>query len=253
MGLLMNLAHDALSRNLFVGVAGWSMSAQKAAELPRDGSQLERYAQRLNAVEINTSFYKPHRIETYIRWAASTPPGFRFAVKVPRSVSHDRRLVDCDQLLEGFATQVHGLGAKLGLILVQLPPTLVFEQHIAESFVAVLRMRFSTPVAIEPRHPSWFTTEINHWLRERRISRVAADPPIAPEGDEPGGCLDVRYYRWHGSPTMYFSEYEYAALIALQARLRGDAASGASAWCIFDNTGLGAALNNALTLQNLIA
>ena len=243
---------DAPRENLFVGVAGWNVPTLYAAEVPQAGSHLERYAHRLNAVEINSSFYKSHRVETYCRWAASTPVGFRFSVKTPRTVTHERRLVGCDPLLETFAAQIYGLGSKLGLVLVQLPPTLGFEQDIAESFVASLRMRFLVPVAVEPRHPSWFTTETNYWLRKHRIARVAADPPIVPGAADPGGCRDVRYYRRHGSPKIYFSNYDHAALIALRARLREDAASGARSWCIFDNTALGAALGNALTLSKLL-
>ncbi|MFZ0601167.1 MAG: DUF72 domain-containing protein [Roseiarcus sp.] len=82
--------------NRFIGVAGWSIPARYAAEIPQAGSHLERYAHRLNAVEINSSFYRSHRLETYTRWAASTPCGFRFAVKVPRGVTHERRLIGCD-------------------------------------------------------------------------------------------------------------------------------------------------------------
>jgi uncharacterized protein YecE (DUF72 family) len=246
------MSADAPRENLFVGVAGWNVPSRYAAEIPQAGSQLERYARHLNAVEINSSFYKSHRVGTYSRWAAETPVGFRFSVKAPRTVTHERRLVGCDPLLEAFAAQIHGLGSKLGLVLVQLPPTLVFEQDIAESFVASLRMRFFVPVAVEPRHPSWFTTETNTWLQKHRIARVAADPPIAPGGAEPGGCREERYYRCHGSPTIYFSNYDHASLIALRARLREDASSGARSWCLFDNTASGAAFGNALTLTKLL-
>jgi uncharacterized protein YecE (DUF72 family) len=246
------MSADPPRENLFVGVAGWNVPSRYAAEIPQVGSQLERYARHLNAVEINSSFYKSHRVGTYSRWAAETPVGFRFSVKAPRTVTHERRLVGCDPLLEAFAAQIHGLGSKLGLVLVQLPPTLVFEQDIAESFVGSLRMRFFVPVAVEPRHPSWFTTETNTWLQKRRIARVAADPPIAPGGAEPGGCREERYYRCHGSPTIYFSNYDHASLIALRARLREDASSGARSWCLFDNTASGAAFGNALTLTKLL-
>ena len=243
---------DAPRENLFVGVAGWNVSTQYAADIPQSGKSSERYAHCLNAVEINSSFNNSHRVGTYSRWAAATPVGFRFSVKAPRTITHERRLVGCDPLLEAFAAQIHGLGSKLGLVLVHLPPTLVFEQGIAEAFVASFRMRFFVPVAVEPRHPSWFTTETNTWLQKHRIVRVAADPPIARGGADPGGCREVRYCRCHGSPKIYFSNYDHAALITLRARLLEDAASGARSWCIFDNTASSAALGNALTLTKLL-
>ena len=118
------LTHEQKS---IVEVAGWTISARYAAEVPEVGSQLERYARHLNAVEINSSFNKSHRVETYIRWSAATPIGFRFAVKAPRTITHEHRFVDCAALLDTFAAQVHGLGPKLGLILIQLSTSLVFE------------------------------------------------------------------------------------------------------------------------------
>jgi uncharacterized protein YecE (DUF72 family) len=244
---------DVPRDNLFVGVAGWNVSTRHAADIPQSGSHLERYAHCLNAVEINSSFNKSHRVGTYSRWAAGTPVGFQFSIKAPRTITHERRLVGCDPQLDAFAAQILGLGSKLALILVQLPPTLVFEQDIAESFVASLRTRFFVPVAVEPRHPKWFTTETNTWLLKHRIARVAADPPIAPGGADPGGCREVRYYRCHGWPKIYFSSYNHASLIALRARLREDAWSGARSWCIFDNTALGEAFGNALTLTKLLS
>jgi uncharacterized protein YecE (DUF72 family) len=247
------MSAEAPREHLFVGVAGWNVSTRYAAEIRQTGSHLERYAHNLNAVEINSSFNKQHRVGTYTRWATSTPVGFRFSVKAPRTITHERRLVGCDPLVEAFAAQIYGLGSKLGLVLVQLPPTLVFEQNIVGSFVASLRTRFFVPVAVEPRHPSWFTTETDTWLQKHRIARVAADPPIAPGGADPGGYREVRYYRCHGSPKIYFSSYNHASLIALRARLREDASSGARSWCIFDNTALGEAFGNALTLTKLLS
>ncbi len=241
------------TRNLFIGTAGWSLPARYAAEVSQGGSQLERYAHRFNAVEINSSFYKSHRAATYARWAASTPPEFRFAVKAPRSVTHANRLADCHALLGAFAAEISGLGPKLGVILVQLPPTLGFEQGVSESFVASFRARLSVPLAFEPRHPGWFTTSVDRWLRGHHIARVAADPPITSGGDQPGGWHDLRYYRRHGSPRIYFSDYDAASLSALNTRLRDEGSSGAAMWCIFDNTGSGAALGNALTLTTLLA
>jgi uncharacterized protein YecE (DUF72 family) len=233
---------------LLIGVAGWSLASRYAAEFPPGDSHLERYAKRLNAVEINSSFYKPHRTETYARWADSTPEGFRFAVKTPKTITHEFRLIHCDALLERFAAEVHGLGAKLGVLLVQLPPSLVFEATVVAAFLAESRKHIGVPIAIEPRHPSWFTNEADATLRDLGVSRVAADPPVTSSGGRPGGSLDLRYYRWHGSPKMYYSDYDEAALKSLGAELDEQRASCRSLWCVFDNTASGAALENALAL-----
>src|SRR5476651_1777851 len=105
-----------------IGTAGWSIPAQYKDEFPGAGTHLERYGARLKAVEINSSFYRSHQRKTYERWATSVPEDFRFAVKLPRSITQNQRLKDCDDLLTRFVEGSAGLGAKLGVMLVQLPP-----------------------------------------------------------------------------------------------------------------------------------
>ena len=140
------------------------------------GSHLERYGAVLNAVEINSSFYRPHRTATYERWAASVPEHFRFAVKIPKAMTHEHRLKGIGDLLDRFLSEVSGLGPKLGPLLVQLPPSLRFEDGIADAFLRELRSRVEGPLVCEPRHATWFTPEIEALLDELRIARVAADP-----------------------------------------------------------------------------
>jgi len=240
---------DVKSR-LLVGTAGWSISSRYASAFPSGGSHLERYARRLLAVEINSSFYRPHQRKTYARWAASTPSGFRFSVKVPKAMTHERRLADCDDLLDRFIAEVSGLGDKLDVLLVQLPPSLGFVEADAACFFAALRSRSSAAVVVEPRHQSWFASSIDEWLIHRGISRAAADPSRFSEGGQPGGATDTVYYRWHGSPQIYASNYDDAALDRLHMRIGRDLTRGARAWCIFDNTAAGAALGNALALAD---
>lgn len=232
-----------------IGTAGWTVPSQYIRDIPPGGTHLERYARRLGAVEINSSFYRPHRRQTYERWAESTPDHFRFSVKIPKAISHERRLKDCGALLDRFCEEVAGLGEKLGVLLLQLPPTFSFEEHDADSFFQSLAAHTQTPVALEPRHASWFTPDIGGWLAERRIARVAANPAPVTGASEPGGWQRLAYYRWHGSPKIYYSDYDAAALAALRRRLDENRANGADIWCIFDNTALGAALGNALAMN----
>jgi uncharacterized protein YecE (DUF72 family) len=113
---------------LWIGTAGWNVPARY--EVPAGRGQLERYARALNAVEINSSFYRPHQRKTYERWALSTPEAFRFSVKMPRTITHNAQLANCDAMLDRFIAEVTGLGDKLGVLLVQLPPKLAFDEHI---------------------------------------------------------------------------------------------------------------------------
>src|SRR5688572_32863844 len=101
-----------------IGTAGWSIAGRHAERFPGDGSMLDRYARRFNAVEINSTFYRPHRPETWARWAQSVPASFRFAAKVPKAITHERRLVDCGDLAAAFVEQLEPLGEKLAVLLV---------------------------------------------------------------------------------------------------------------------------------------
>lgn len=229
-----------------IGCSGWSLPRESWPSFPPDGSHLQRYAAKLNAVEINSSFYRPHQQKTYARWAGSVPADFRFAVKLPKAITHEKRLKDAAALLDEFLAQVTGLGAKLGCLLVQLPPSLSYDESTAHAFFNGLRKAHSGPVALEARHATWFTGAVGQQLADRRVSRVLADPVMFDEGRWPGGDPGLVYVRLHGSPRMYYSAYERRVLDALAVRLQHAAASDASAWCIFDNTASGAATADAL-------
>ncbi|AYQ27543.1 MULTISPECIES: DUF72 domain-containing protein [unclassified Polaromonas] len=245
-------AHGDLS-NVRVGCAGWSLPRETWPEFPEAGSHLERYAARLNAAEINSSFYRPHQPATYARWAASVPDGFRFSVKLPKTITHEKRLRDCENLLDDFLPQVTSLGEKLGCLLVQLPPSLAFDAAAVRAFFDALRERHAGAIAIEPRHASWFTPAADALLQAAGVGRVLADPVMFDAGRAPGGDPGLVYVRLHGSPRMYYSAYAPAVLDALIVRLKLAAASDASLWCIFDNTASGAAVPDALYLARGLA
>lgn len=231
-----------------------------AGHFPGAGLHLQRYAQVLNCAEINTSFYRPHAREVYERWASQTPPGFRFAVKLPRSITHEGRLLRARKPLQAFLEQAGGLGDRLAVLLVQLPPSFAFETRRMRSFFALLAELYRGAVVCEPRHASWFTPKANAVLEALKVSRAAADPTRWPEGGRPGGWLGpkgdgsgaVLYHRWHGSPRMYWSRYEPEWLSARANELLQWPAS-AECWCIFDNTAGGGALPNALALRRALA
>ena len=240
------------SATIFLGVAGWNIRREHAHRFRSDGTHLQRYASLFNAVEINSCFYRPHRFSTYERWAASVPDSFRFAVKLPKAITHAARLVAATADLERFLEETSGLGAKRGPVLVQLPPSFAFHSQVAGDFFAELRTRFQGDVVFEPRHETWFGAEADSILRQYRIARVAADPARVPAAAEPGGSPDVVYYRLHGSPRVYYSAYPADALERIAMRLHESAATGARTWCVFDNTALGAATGDALRVKSLL-
>jgi uncharacterized protein YecE (DUF72 family) len=239
----------AMTAPIRIGTAGWSIPKEHGAAFPIEGSHLERYAAAFNAVEINSSFYRPHRPATYERWAASVPESFRFAVKVPKAITHERRLKETGDLLDRFLSEVSGLGPKLGPLLVQLPPSLTFEAGTSDVFLRELRSRVAGGIVCEPRHRSWFTPEVDALLNRQRIARVAADPAPVPGAGEPGGWPGLAYFRLHGSPRIYYSPYSEEALVAMAQQLAEGAAAGTRSWCIFDNTAAFAATHDALVTR----
>jgi uncharacterized protein YecE (DUF72 family) len=198
----------------FVGTAGWTVPKQHLALFSAPGesakrSHLERYASRLCCTEINSSFHRPHRRATWERWAATTPDDFRFAVKAPKAVTHIAKLVNTGGALLEFFDAVRGLGHKLGPVLVQLPPKLAFDDGVAQEFFTTLRELHLGAVVLEPRHPSWFTASADRLLRSFEIARVAADPPKGSKlAARPGGWEGLLYWRLHGAPRTYYSEYD---------------------------------------------
>jgi uncharacterized protein YecE (DUF72 family) len=244
--------HESLAPEVHLGVAGWSIRREHGDKFSQSGTHLQRYASVFNAVEINSCFYRPHRFSTYERWAASVPDAFRFAVKLPKAVTHEARLVDAGPAVERFLAEIAGLGAKRGPILVQIPPSLSFDEEIAHRFFHELRDRYDGDVVFEPRHETWFTPEVESMLVELRVARVAADPARVPAAAIPGGYDRLVYVRLHGSPRIYYSAYPPEELERIKRTVESKADLGISTWCIFDNTALGAATADALTVRSLL-
>lgn len=231
-----------------VAIAGWAIRKEQSHLFAAEGTHLQKYASRFSAVEINSSFYGSHQQATYQRWAESVPAHFRFAVKMPKWLTHEQCLRDTGPALSRFLKEISGLGEKLGCVLVQLPPGLAYDPRTVESFLTALRARYRGPVVCEPRHPTWFTGAADDRLDAHRVGRVAADPSCGERGDEPCGSDRVAYFRLHGSPQMYYSSYSDEYLDRLADRMR-QLAARSPVWCVFDNTARGAATLNGFDLQ----
>jgi uncharacterized protein YecE (DUF72 family) len=185
-----------------VGLAGWTNPPVKRLERRVGQTHLAYYAAHFSCVEINSSFYRPHRRATYQRWRDETDPQFRFSVKMPRSVTHESHLKRCAAEVARFYEDVAALQPKLAAVLVQLPPSLEFN------------------------------------------GRAARCPGAETPG---GGARRFAYFRWHGSPRLYYSKYSEAQLAAFAALVWSTQAT--DTWCIFDNTAAHAAWENALEFE----
>ena len=240
-------------RDLIIGTAGWTIPRDCAHAFDSEGVHLERYARVLRAVEINSTFHRPHRTSTYARWHASVPEGFRFCLKAPKTITHTARLADCEPLFDAFLGETEPLGDKLDCLLFQLPPSFAFDESLARRFFGFVRQRFERSVVCEPRHASWFEADADALLRDLKVARVAADPAKVPAAASAGGWRGLAYFRWHGAPRVYYSSYPEERLAELGQAIAREGAGGKTVWCMFDNTVTGAAMANALWLRKRLA
>lgn len=236
------------ANNVYIGTAGWNIPKTSAAHFSKEGTHLERYAQRLSGVEINSTFYNRHKPETFVRWGDTVPTSFRFSVKVPQWITHEGKLLNPTEL-DPFLDDVRGLGDRLGPLLVQIPKSLGFEKESAQKFFGYFREKFTGQIVFEPRHPAWFSDAAEALLVRYQVSRVAADPAVVMPAGLPAGWRGVHYHRLHGSPDMYASTYSREFIETLARDL---STTASPAWVIFDNTKFGAATENALELSEII-
>ena len=239
---------DEQTVDIRVGTAGWSIPRAAAFRFDSPGTHLQRYSRGLDCAEINSSFYRPHAATTYAKWRDSTPPHFRFAVKIPRTITHELKLQEAQEPFITFLAQTDGLAEKRGPLLLQLPPSLSFDGAAVTAFLDSVRRVYGGPIVCEPRHATWFSPLVTSLLERYDISRVAADPPPVPDAMAPAGWPRVAYFRLHGSPRTYWSRYDERAITTLADTI-ARISDAEQVWCVFDNTASGAAIENACELR----
>lgn len=226
-----------------VATASWSIPRKVADRFAKEVSGLARYASVFDGVEINSTFYRRHKTSTFARWANAVPDSFRFAVKFPKEISHTRAMKNIAEPFNRFLEGIAPFGKKRGLLLCQLPPSLVFDADVLETAFKTMRNADDGPIVIEVRHKSWASAETLDLLKSYAIDRVLADPaPVWPaeDFDKP-----PKYVRLHGKPKIYHSSYTDEKISAFSALLAPDS------WCVFDNTASGAAIEDALSMLKM--
>ena len=177
------------------GTSGYSYPAWKGSFYPEDiaaNAMLGHYASRLPAVEINNTFYRMPRASVLATWRDAVPAGFRFAIKVPRRITHQAKLVDCDDAVDYLAAGLETLGEKLGAVLFQLPPYLRKDVARLDAFLAGWPQAF--PAAVEFRHASWFDRETVEALSRRGAAICVSEDGKLPLPDA-HGTVDWLYFR----------------------------------------------------------
>ncbi len=238
---------------IYIGTAGWDLPPQVRSRFVGEGSNLEKYSRFLNATEINSSFYRDHKPETYRKWAEMVPSDFRFAVKLNKYFTHEQRLAETGDKLKESLDGVMQLEEKFGTLLIQLPGSLEFSRHIADLFFRELRHVYEGEVVLEPRNKTWVSREAADLLTGYSINKVLADPELCRMPKTLRAQVEfVSYLRLHGTPDKYRSSYSPELLDRIAQQISKTYASGSTVWCIFDNTTLGYATENALDLSFML-
>jgi uncharacterized protein YecE (DUF72 family) len=244
------MAHEygGLKKKIFIGTAGWTIPGSIKDFFPDEGSHLERYAEVLRAVEINSSFYNDHKPQSYSKWAESTPHDFRFSIKLHQRFTHENDKFLTQDLGETLSSY-NELGDKWAVLLLQFPPGLGFDPFFLENLLESIRHSFLGSIAVEPRNSTWHCTEFFELMKTYGATKVIADPDRCfvanSEFENIGG---ISYLRYHGSPVIYRSEYGDDILRELKEKIQ---LSQHDLWCIFDNTTFGHATKNALKLKGM--
>jgi uncharacterized protein YecE (DUF72 family) len=219
---------------------GWYAGQPKRTWLAYD-------AEHFTGVEVDATFYRQQRPETYAAWASQVPPDFRFAVRGHRYLSHNKKLLDVGEPLRRTREQAEGLGEKLGPVLWQLPPRVRVNVERVRAFGEDLRANWPTARhVLEFRNESWFTAEVADALAEYGIANCISDAETWPRWD--AVTTDLVYVRLHGRPWTYASRYEDDALDAWASLCERWLGEGRTVHVYFDNDAHGHAPYDAVRL-----
>jgi uncharacterized protein YecE (DUF72 family) len=233
-----------------VGCSGWVYNHWREVFYPKGLPQrvwLEFYAEHFDTVEINNSFYRLPKPETFEGWRKRSPEGFAFAVKGSRFITHIKRLKDPGESLGRFFDSVDKLGSRAGPILWQLSPTFHRDDERLVHFLEALPRKHLH--AFEFRHKSWLTPEVYALLGAHHAALCIPDRPDLPQHIQ--RTADWSYIRLHSSKHDD-GDYSQAELDAWAKRIREFADAGCDVWVYFDNDQHGFAVRNAQDLHSRI-
>jgi uncharacterized protein YecE (DUF72 family) len=241
----------AADRAVHVGCSGWVYRHWRGQFYPEGLPQkrwFEHYAAEFDTVEINASFYRLPLESTFDGWREKAPPGFRYAVKANRFITHMKKLAGCDPEIRGFIQLARRLGEALGPILYQLPPSLHKDLARLEAFLDCLPD--DVEQVVEFRHKSWYEEDVLALLDRHGVGFVSHDLKglVSPRW----ASGRTAFVRFHGTAGKYWGRYSDQALLGWCDWLLDQRRQGRSAWCYFNNDIHGHAIEDARTLRSMV-
>jgi uncharacterized protein YecE (DUF72 family) len=269
--------NEPARQRLLVGTSGFSYPDWRGEFYPETlppKRWLGFYAERFNSVEINLTFYRPASAATLTRWRECTPNAFAFAFKASRVITHDKKLIDCRPELETFARQLAPMGGRLACALFQLPPSLKAAPERLSAFLDATSevfesAKFRPHLALEFRHPSWYSEETLALLRRHDWTVVvhdmmkaggwaAADETLSVGettwrfADFLGREAPFLYLRFHGPTGCYQGEYGIERLKRWAPLARLARRRDVLVLAFFNNTMAAAAPRDAAAFEELL-
>lgn len=237
----------------FIGTSGWNYPHWKGVFYPDDWPKsrwFEYYARYFTTVEVNATFYRRFKDQTYYNWREKAPEGFRYVLKAPRIITHRKYLKDVDEEIRQFWRSANLLKEKFGLILLQLAPATPYEpgrlKHALNTFGE------PSKIAVELRKDVWFTDEVKNLLGKLGSVFCNADSPKTRLND--WLTSSIAYLRLHGRRKWYAYNYSDEELREIAELARGFSERGARCVYIFFNNDFeGYAVKNAITLKEMLA
>lgn len=240
------------TNKVFVGCSGFSERLWKGFFYPEDLTSkdfLKFYSQHLNSVEINSTFYRKPTLKTLESWYSQTGENFRFFIKIPKTVTHLKKLNSTEKDTEEFCRHItEGLKEKLAGFLFQLPPSFIYSEENLQKVLVTVDRNFLN--VVEFRHKSWWNDRVFRILDENSIIFSGVSIPKAISDEVVINSEKHLYYRLHGVPEMFKSEYSEEFLIKLSSKIkRFDGTS----FVYFNNTFGTAGIKNALSLNKILS
>jgi len=241
--------------HIHVGTSGWMYKDWNGKFYPSEikgTAQLVYFSSQFKTVEVNSTFYHMPRVSTAEGWYKNTTSDFLFSVKLNRYFTHTKRLVVDDDFkvaLKQFMESILSLKEKLGIVLVQLPPSMKVDIARLESFLKEMKA-YHVSLAIEFRHASWFTEEVRDLLGGYNVAQVINDSPNRWPADN-HITADIAYIRFHGNKWLYHSSYTDKELETWARFIVTTSCSQVFAY--FNNDYNAVAVNNARTLLEKLA
>ncbi|GAA5088585.1 DUF72 domain-containing protein [Chryseobacterium ginsengisoli] len=237
--------------SLYIGCSGFYNNDWKGSLYPEDAKSkdfLTLYSKEFNAVEINSTFYRKPTAKTLLKWFDETPADFRFFIKIPKTISHEKRLENCKEEISEFCNHIESnLKEKLSGFLYQFPPSF---KKLQENIDLILNnIDFNYLNVIEFRHESWWRNEIFNLLKENNIVFSGVSFPGNLSEDVIINHPEILYYRLHGKPILYKSEYSEEFLNILAEKIKK---SQHKTFIFFNNTWGTSAIKNALYLKEIL-